>query len=140
MGKILQYIAQETQGECFTSFKYCYDNMATPHIEYEAGESSYKNLKDYAEDVRDPKSRDMTERARICQQGPPLFKYFLEQNNLDPNTCIAFGNEYCDRLAANNANIEAYDCLWGATDYNRNLMQQHSFCIENPNQIISLLN
>ena len=78
MGKILQYIAQETQGECFTSFKYCYDNMATPHIEYEAGESSYKNLKDYAEDVRDPKSRDMTERARICQQGPPLFKYFLD--------------------------------------------------------------
>lgn len=78
MGKILQYIAQETQGECFASFKYCYDNMATPHIEYEAGESSYKNLKDYAEDVRDPKSRDMTERARICQQGPPLFKYFLD--------------------------------------------------------------
>ena len=65
MGKILQYIAQETQGECFTSFKYCYDNMATPHIEYEAGESSYKNLKDYAEDVRDPKSRDRTERSRI---------------------------------------------------------------------------
>lgn len=71
---------------------------------------------------------------------PTLFKYFLEQNNLDPNTCIAFGNEYCDRLAANNANIEAYDCLWGATDYNRNLMQQHSFCIETPYQIITLLN
>ena len=34
MGKILHFIAKETQGECFTSFKYCYDNVATP-IEYD---------------------------------------------------------------------------------------------------------
>lgn len=27
MGKLLDYIAKETQGECFASFKYCYDNM-----------------------------------------------------------------------------------------------------------------
>ena len=27
MGKLLDYIARETQGECFASFKYCYDNM-----------------------------------------------------------------------------------------------------------------
>ena len=27
MGKILKFIAKETQGECFTSFKYCYDNV-----------------------------------------------------------------------------------------------------------------
>ena len=60
MGKILQYIAQETQGECFTSFKYCYDNMATPHIEYEAGESSYKNLKDYADGIWSYVSNFMT--------------------------------------------------------------------------------
>ena len=25
MGKLLDYIAKETQGECFASFKYCYD-------------------------------------------------------------------------------------------------------------------
>lgn len=30
MGKILHFIAKETQGECFTSFKYCYDNVAAP--------------------------------------------------------------------------------------------------------------
>ena len=24
MGKLLDYIAKETQGECFASFKYCY--------------------------------------------------------------------------------------------------------------------
>lgn len=51
MIKILKYIATETQGECFTSFKYCYDTIATPTIEYESGESNFINLKEYAEDV-----------------------------------------------------------------------------------------
>lgn len=30
MGKLLDYIAKETQGECFASFKYCYDDVLPP--------------------------------------------------------------------------------------------------------------
>jgi phosphoglycolate phosphatase-like HAD superfamily hydrolase len=71
---------------------------------------------------------------------PTIFKYLLKEYNLNPNHCIAFGNEYCDRIAANNANIEAYDCLWGATDDNREQMNKHFFCIDSPKQIIELLN
>ena len=78
MGKILDYIAQETQGKCFASFKYCYDNSNQPGIEYEPSEDNYVNLKDYAEDNHSPKSRDMSERAILCQDGPPLFKFFLD--------------------------------------------------------------
>lgn len=78
MGKILHFIAKETQGECFTSFKYCYDSMAAPTIEYENGESRYINLKEYAEDEHNPKPRDMRGRAEICMHGAPLFKYFLD--------------------------------------------------------------
>lgn len=78
MGKILHFIAKETQGECFTSFKYCYDSMTAPTIEYENGESSYINLKEYAEDEHNPKPRDMRGRAEICMHGAPLFKYFLD--------------------------------------------------------------
>lgn len=78
MGKVLDYIAQETQGECFTSFKYCYDNITAPTIEYEESEKHYLNLKDYAEDVHNPKPRDMRERARKLKGGTPLFKYFLD--------------------------------------------------------------
>ena len=33
MGRILDYIAHETNGKCFTSFKYCYDDSAAPNIE-----------------------------------------------------------------------------------------------------------
>lgn len=76
--KIVQYIAEETQGECFTSFKYCYDNDNNPTIDYDDNEKGYINLKEYAEDIHDPRPRDMRQRAEICRQGPPLFKFFLD--------------------------------------------------------------
>ena len=78
MGEILHLIARETQGECFTSFNYCYDNEAASTIEYDNGESSYINLKEYAEDDHNPKPRYMRNRAEICVHGVPLFKYFLD--------------------------------------------------------------
>ncbi|WP_293491154.1 hypothetical protein [Prevotella sp.] len=76
--KIVRFIADETQGECFTSFKYCYDENNTPSINYNDQEKEYINLKDYAEDVHNPQPRDMRSRAEILRQGPPLFKYFLD--------------------------------------------------------------
>lgn len=77
MSKILDYIADETQGKRFASFKYCYDDTSGP-IEYDPDEEHYINMKEYAESVHDPKMRDMTARAELCRQGPPLFKYFLD--------------------------------------------------------------
>lgn len=76
--KIVRFIAEETQGECFTSFKYCYDDNNAPSISYNDEEKSYVNLRDYAEDVHDPRPRDMRSRAEILRQGPPLFKFFLD--------------------------------------------------------------
>lgn len=78
MGKIIQFIESETDGKCFTSYKYSYDDGSVPVIEYESAEDHYINLKDYAEDCKDPKPRDMTQRARICMQEAPLFKFFLD--------------------------------------------------------------
>lgn len=76
MTKILKYIAAETQGECFKSFKYCYDTLTTPTIEYESGEQNFINLKEYAEDVHDPKPRDLTGRARICFKYSTVILFF----------------------------------------------------------------
>lgn len=79
MGKILDYIADETQGKRFASFKYCYDETGNPNVEYESDdESHFVNLKEFAESVHDPKVRDLSARAADCMQGPPLFKYFLD--------------------------------------------------------------
>lgn len=78
MGKLLDYIAKETQGECFASFKYCYDNMLPPNIEYEAKEDSYINMKEFAESIHDPHMRDMCPLAEKMRFMPPLFKFFLD--------------------------------------------------------------
>lgn len=78
MGSILKYIASETGGKAFASFKYCYDGLPIPHVDYDSHEDSYINLKEYAEDVHDPKARDLKTRAELCLQGPPLFRYFLD--------------------------------------------------------------
>jgi len=78
MGRILNYIEKETDGKCFTSFKFSFDDTKVPGIEYESQEDSYINLKEYAEDVKSPQPRDLTQRAQMCMQGPPLFKFFLD--------------------------------------------------------------
>lgn len=79
MGRILGFIADETQGKCFKSYRHSFDETGVPTIQYETQEDSYINLKEYAEDgPKNPKSRDLTERVKSCMQGPPLFKYFLD--------------------------------------------------------------
>ena len=44
MGKLLKYIAEETQGACFTSFKYCYDTIIAPAIEYGEAEKQTRRV------------------------------------------------------------------------------------------------
>lgn len=82
--------------------------------------------------------------GRIYKRGgnPTLFNICLEKFNLDPSTCIAFGNEVCDKLAANNANITAYNCLWGAdADEAADMkLNYKDSTIESPRDIINLLN
>ena len=48
MYKIFKFIADVTQGECFTSFKYYDDNVVSPAIEYEdIGDITDHNSKSY---------------------------------------------------------------------------------------------
>lgn len=75
---MLDYIAKETRGECFASFKYCYDNMLPPNIEYEAKEESYINMKEFAESIHDTHMRNMSLLAEKMRSMPPLFKFFLD--------------------------------------------------------------
>ena len=78
MSKILKLIEQETGGKVFKSFKYCFDTVQMPHIVYEDQENTYIPLKDFAEEVHDPKSRDMRYEAERRMKLPPIFQYFLD--------------------------------------------------------------
>ena len=86
--------------------------------------------------------KDATGR-RIRKSGgdPTLFVYALKQLEEAPDNVLAFGNELCDALAASNAGIKAYHCLWGAKDLDRTLMlndPKHQ-SITSPIQIIDIL-
>ena len=78
MGRIIDYVAKETQGKPFKSYKYCFDTVEMPHVLYEEQESSYIPLKDYAENVHDPNSRDICPLAESCMDSEPLFRFFLD--------------------------------------------------------------
>lgn len=78
MGKILDYIAKETHGRCFTSYKYCFDTVDTPHLLYEERSSNYTPLLEYAENDHSAQPRDLSSLAEKLMPNAPLFHYFLD--------------------------------------------------------------
>ena len=85
-------------------------------------------------------SIDRNKRITKKNGNPTLFLYLLDKFKLDPKTCLSFGNEMIDTLAANNANIDAYNCLWGAVDDDYISMQNQPNTLISPTDIIHLLN
>lgn len=81
MGKIIDFIAEETEGKPFASYKYSYDLDAQPRVNY-GDDAGLINLKEYAESVKDPNFRDMTFLAQEYLKRPPLFHYFLDGSRM----------------------------------------------------------
>lgn len=67
-----------------------------------------------------------------------LFNEALNLMGVKADECIAFGNEICDYQAAKSIGIEAYNCLWGATDRERKIMlrDMSDATIKSPLQMI----
>ena len=86
--------------------------------------------------------RDVNGR-RIRKSGgnPTLFEFALQQLGETVDNVLAFGNEPCDALAASSIGITAYHCLWGATDEDREIMQndREHVCLSDPREIIEIL-
>lgn len=81
MGKIIEYIAKETDGEPFGSFKYGFDNEPQMRVPYD--EQPLPIIpKQYAEDQKIPTSRDITKLALQLSKYPPLFRYFLDGSRM----------------------------------------------------------
>ena len=72
---------------------------------------------------------------------PTLFEHALKQLDVTGDNAISFGNELCDAIGASKCGITAYNCLWGATDEEKELMQNDTehVCLTNPRQIIEIL-
>ena len=87
-------------------------------------------------------SVDRNKRITKKNGNPTLFLHLLNKFKLDPRTCLSFGNEVNDTLAAQKANIDAYNCLWGAENEDKKQMiaTMKKISIDKPTDIINLLN
>ena len=121
MAKILDYIAKETHGQCFASYKYCFDSMEMPHLLYDVQESTYHNLNKFAENNHDPNSRDLRSLAESCMKGEPLFRYFLDgsrkvykvddiqyDNKVYPVICGQISVACCERLMKETTEYDSF--------------------------------
>lgn len=78
MDRILDFIAKETDGKNFKSYKYCFEAVEIPKIEYEDKKGIHvKNKGETDRSLTTTKSiKDLAD--KISRTGKPLFKYFLD--------------------------------------------------------------
>ena len=78
MKKILDFIADETDGKNFKSYKYCFESVEVPKIEYEDKKGiQVKKKGETDKSLNTTKSlKDLAD--RLIKNGKPLFKYFLD--------------------------------------------------------------
>jgi hypothetical protein len=78
MEKILDFIAKETDGKNYKSYKYCFESVDIPRLDYE--DKRDIQVKKKGETDRSlTKTKSVKELAdKISENGTPLFKYFLD--------------------------------------------------------------
>lgn len=78
MTKIMQIIAEETNGTSYNTYKYSYDSIGLPVIDYDNESNKIMKWQDTAETVKYTKSIDMKTLSDRIVGEPPLIKYFLD--------------------------------------------------------------
>lgn len=74
--KILDIIADETNGKSYKTYKYCFDNEETSAIDYDA--TKQITWKKFGETIPPKNYKDLRVEARTIQNLKPLFTYFLD--------------------------------------------------------------
>ncbi|GHT50619.1 hypothetical protein AGMMS49982_06280 [Bacteroidia bacterium] len=81
MDKILEFIAEETNGKCYQSFRYCADDeMKMPTLDYDDKRKEFTLIKGHCgetdTDLKETKSLETLAHKVITQE--PLFHFFLD--------------------------------------------------------------
>lgn len=69
----------------------------------------------------------------------PMLKA-LELLHSQAKNAISFGDRAIDIISSNAANISSVACTWGTKERELLLSSSYSYCIDDPNKIIELLN
>ncbi len=77
MNKVLDFIAKETDGKNYKSYKYCLEDVLVPRIQYE-DKKDIRVKKKGETDKSMVKPRSVKRTAESIRGDDPLFKYFLD--------------------------------------------------------------
>ena len=77
MSKLLDIIANETDGKSFKTYKYGFEGIEVPRFDYD-DHRHHITWEKIGETAPENKPKDLTEQAKIALQSPPLFAYFLD--------------------------------------------------------------
>ena len=79
MNKILEILASETNGTCYTSFRYCADDkFKTPTLDYHEGQAFTIKKDRYGETDQNGITKNLSDYALRIKHSVPLFRYFLD--------------------------------------------------------------
>ena len=78
MTKIMEIIERETNGKSYHTFKYSYDSIGVPSIDYDDNFNKIIKWRDSAETVQYKKAIDIKPLADNISGANPLIKYFLD--------------------------------------------------------------
>lgn len=78
MQKIMQIVAQETKGKSYRTYKYSYDSVGVPSIDYDDETSKIMKWRDSGETVIPNTSVNIKPLADQIVGDEPLIKYFLD--------------------------------------------------------------
>jgi len=76
MEKILDFIAKETDGKNYKSYKYCFESVEIPKLDYEDKRGIQVKKKGETDKSQTKSIKELAD--RISKNGTPLFKYFLD--------------------------------------------------------------
>lgn len=77
-GKILDFIAKETDGKNYKSYKYCFESVEIPKLDYEDKKGIQVKKKGETDRSLTTTKSVKALADRISKNGRPLFKYFLD--------------------------------------------------------------
>lgn len=78
MPKIMEIIEKETGGKSYHTYKYSFDSIGLPSIEYDDESDKIMKWQDSAETVKHTHAIDLKGYAQSIQDCEPLIKYFLD--------------------------------------------------------------
>ncbi len=82
MAKIMEIIERETKGKSYHTYKYSYDSVGLPSIDYDDDPNKVMKWRDSAETIQYKKSIDIKPLADKIAFDEPLIKYFIEEEIL----------------------------------------------------------